>query len=60
MNKPMTHWSETPAWLRALKIDADIYGDTDLATIVRLARQGCEVSLANARRTHDRILGRAS
>jgi hypothetical protein len=55
----LTHWSETPAWLRALKIDAEIYGDTGLATIVRLARTGCQVSLANARRAHERVMGRS-
>jgi hypothetical protein len=59
MTKPMTPWYETPLWLRILSEDAKIYGDTDLASIVRLARQGCEVSLANARRVHERVMGRA-
>jgi hypothetical protein len=59
MTKPMLPWYETPLWLRILSEDAKIYGDTDLATIVRLARQGCEVSLANARRVHERVVGRA-
>jgi hypothetical protein len=59
MTKPMTPWHETPLWLRILSEDAKIYGDTDLATIVRLARHGCEASLANARRAYDRLMGRS-
>jgi hypothetical protein len=49
----------TPPWLRALKVDAEIYEDAGLATIVRLARTGCQVSLANARRAHERVMGRS-
>jgi hypothetical protein len=55
-----TPWSETPRWLRALAVDAEIYSDAGLATIVRMARSGCEVALANARRAHERIVGGAS
>jgi hypothetical protein len=55
----LIHWSETPAWLRALKIDADVYQDANLARIVRMAREGCPVSLANARRAHERVMGRS-
>lgn len=49
----------TPLWLRGLKADAEIYGDTGLARIVRMAREGCPVSLANARIAHERVMGRS-
>jgi hypothetical protein len=49
----------TPSWLRGLKVDAEIYGDAGLARIVRMAREGCPVSLANARLAHERVMGRA-
>jgi hypothetical protein len=57
----MTPWHKTPAWLRLLAVDADIYGDHNIATIVRLARRGCAVSEANARTLYERTyLGGAS
>jgi hypothetical protein len=46
-------------WLRGLLIDAQIYGDAGLATIARMAIAGCPVSLDNARRAHERLMGRA-
>jgi hypothetical protein len=48
------HWSETPAWLRLLAVDAEIYDDPTVATMVRLARRGCSVSERNARIVYDR------
>jgi hypothetical protein len=54
MTPTMTPWHRTPPWLRLLAVDADIYNDANLATIVRLARRGCPVSAANARTIYDR------
>jgi hypothetical protein len=59
MTKDMTPWHETAGWLRGLATDADIYRDVNLAIMVRLARRGCPVSLANASTIHERIMGRA-
>lgn len=47
-------WHQTAAWLRLLAVDAEIYGDTAVATMVRLARGGCAVSERNARTIYDR------
>jgi hypothetical protein len=46
-------WHETAPWLRLLAVDAEIY-DSNLATMVRLARRGCAVSERNARVIYDR------
>ena len=43
-------WHETPAWLRRLAVDADIYNDPDIAAMVEAARRGDEAAVEACRR----------
>lgn len=48
-------WYYSPSWLRALAIDAQIYGDRALAEMAARAIDGDESALAFCREESDRI-----
>jgi hypothetical protein len=51
-------WTSAPAWLRALAIDAKIYGDRDTTRLVQQALRGDAVSFEICR-LHHAILARS-
>lgn len=51
-------WHYAPSWLRALAIDAQIYGDLALAEMASRAVEGDGPALAFCRQESDRITER--
>jgi len=49
-------WGETPRWLRALAIDAEIYEDVGIAALVEAARRGDSAALDACRRLMQRAV----
>ena len=44
-NQTLTALSLLPAWLRALRVDAQVYGRADILALITLARSGNATAL---------------